>query len=107
MGPVIRTGCVRGDASLILPMIAYYGTGRLWDYHREKQNDFFETNNRMNSYLDCLDGTANIKLMMNWFSKMTIQKYQNQSLVWVGIPELEAVYEGWKPATNASQAVMR
>lgn len=83
----------QGDASLILPMIAYYGTGRLWDYHREKQNDVFETNNRMNGYLDCLDGTANIKLMMNWFSKMTIQKYQNQELGMGGIPELEAVYE--------------
>ena len=47
----------------------------------------------MNGYLDCLDGTANIKLMMNWFSKMTIQKYQNQELGMGGIPELEAVYE--------------
>ena len=83
----------QGDATLTLPMIAYYGTGRLWDYHREKQNDVFETNNRMNGYLDCLDGTANIKLMMNWFSKMTIQKYQNQELGMGGIPELEAVYE--------------
>lgn len=81
-----------GDASLILPVIAYYGTGRLWDYHREKQSDVFETNNRTNGYLDCVDGTANIKLMMNWFSKMTIQKYQNQELGLGGIPELEAVY---------------
>lgn len=29
---------------------------------------------------------------MNWFSKMTIQKYQNQELGLGGIPELEAVY---------------
>ena len=64
-----------GDTKLILPVIAYYGTGRLWDYHREKQSDVFETNNRMNGYMDCVDGTANIKLMMNWFAKMTVRKY--------------------------------
>ena len=29
---------------------------------------------------------------MNWFSKMTIQKYQNQELGLGGVPELEAVY---------------
>ena len=62
-----------GDTKLILPVIAYYGTGRLWDYHREKQSDVFETNNRMNGYMDCVDGTANIKLMMNWFAKMTVR----------------------------------
>lgn len=81
-----------GDTALVLPVVAYYGTGRLWDYHREKQSDVFETNNRINGYVDCVDGTANIKLMMNWFSKMTVQKYQNQELGLGGIPELEAVY---------------
>ena len=64
----------------------------LWDYHREKQSDVFETNNRMNGYVDCMDGTANIKLMMNWFAKMTVQKYQNLELGMGGIPELEAVH---------------
>jgi predicted ATP-binding protein involved in virulence len=82
----------KGDQTLILPILAYYGTGRLWDYHREKQSDVFESNNRLNGYVDCVDGTANIKLMMNWFSKMTIQKYQNQELGLENIPELEAVY---------------
>lgn len=82
----------KGDSSLVLPMIAYYGTGRLWDYHREKQSDVFEVNNRLNGYIDCVDGTANLKLMMNWFSKMTVQKYQNLELGLGKIPELEAVY---------------
>ena len=82
----------KGYTDLVLPLIAYYGTGRLWDYHREKQNDVFETDNRVNGYIDCVDGTANVKLMMNWFSKMTVRKYQNQELGLGDIPELEAVY---------------
>lgn len=80
-----------GDTDLVLPVLAYYGTGRLWDYHREKTNDIFESNTRVNGYLDCFDGTANLKLMMNWFAKMTVQKYQNQELGLGPIPELEAV----------------
>ena len=67
---VYRKKLMNGDASLILPMIAYYGTGRMWDYHREKKSDTFQKNTRTNGYIDCLDGTANVKLMMNWFRKM-------------------------------------
>ena len=81
-----------GDPALILPVIAYYGTGRLWDYHREKKNDTFKKNTRTNGYIDSLDGTANIKLMMNWFEKKTVQKYQRQEQGLGPIPELEAVY---------------
>lgn len=83
---------MKGDQTLILPVIAYYGTGRLWDYHREKKVDTFKNSNRINGYLNCLDGTANIKLMLNWFQKMTIQKYQRQEEQLGGIPELEVVY---------------
>lgn len=61
---------MKGDTSLVLPVIAYYGTGRMWDYHREKKNDTFKKNTRTNGYIDCLDGTANVKLMLNWFKKM-------------------------------------
>lgn len=83
---------MKGDSTLLLPILAYYGTGRLWDYHREKKSNTFKSNNRLNGYLDCLDSTANIKLMLNWFRKMTIQKYQRQEQNLGEIPELEAVY---------------
>ena len=81
-----------GDSTLILPVLAYYGTGRLWDYHPKKQNEIFETSTRTNGYIDSIGGTANIKLMMNWFAKMTVQKYQNQENGLGAIPELEAVF---------------
>lgn len=81
-----------GDPTLILPIIAYYGTNRLWDYHREKRTDTFDVSTRTNGYIDCLDGAANIKLMMNWFKKMTIQKYQRQETNRGSIPELDTVY---------------
>ncbi len=81
-----------GDTTLSLPIIAYYGTGRLWDYHREKKNNAFKNDSRLNGYVDALDGTANIKLMLNWFRKKAIEKQENQELGMGPIPELEAVY---------------
>lgn len=81
-----------GDTSLVLPMIAYYGTGRLWDYHREKKTDTFKDNTKTNGYIDSLDGTANIKLMMNWFKKKTIQTMQMCSEALGKSIELSVVY---------------
>lgn len=76
-----------GDKELRLPIISYYGTGRLWNQHREKKNDIFEKNNRSNGYIDSLDGAANDKLMMKWFQKMTMQQLQRGQ----EIPEFTAV----------------
>ena len=70
-----------GDAALILPLVAYYGTGRLWAQHREKKNDVFAKNTRVNGYIDSLNGAANNKLMMKWFQKMTIQQYQRNKSI--------------------------
>ena len=95
-----QTRLRKGDTSLILPVLAYYGTGRLWDYHREKQTDIFGTNTRTNGYIDSLDGTANIKLMLSWFAKMTVQKYQNQESGLGAVPELEAVYSAMEKCYN-------
>lgn len=89
-----------GDTTLVLPILAYYGTGRLWDYHREKQSDVFESSTRTNGYIDSVDGTANIKLMMNWFAKMTVQKYQNQENGLGAVPELSAVYSAMEQCYN-------
>lgn len=76
-----------GDKELKLPIISYYGTGHLWNQHREKKNDIFEKNSRSNGYIDSLDGAANDKLMMKWFQKMTMQQFQRGEL----IPEFTAV----------------
>ena len=65
-----------GDVSLILPLVAYYGTSRLWKQHKGKSNDLLGVNTRINGYIDCLDGAANDKLMKNWFAKMRQQELQ-------------------------------
>lgn len=81
-----------GDQNLILPVIAYYGTGRLWNY-RGKKSDKFKENKKTNGYIDSLDGMANLKLMMDWFRKKTVQKAQKSALGLNSCDELDVVYQ--------------
>ena len=78
-GKSVQDGLRLGDKNLILPVIAYYGTGRLWDYHREKRSASKSKATRADGYKNCLDGTANIKLMLHWFEKKTIQSFRSQN----------------------------
>lgn len=70
---------IEGDTTVILPLVAYYGTGRLWLQHREKKEDVLLNSSRTNGYIDCMDSAANDKLIMNWFNKETSKKLQKKS----------------------------
>jgi len=77
-----------GDTSLILPVISYYGTGRLWAQKKEKKaTDQLVQFSRLSGYIDCLAAESNEKLMLKWFEKMTIQQAQRRQ----PSPELNAV----------------
>lgn len=77
-----------GDSSVLLPILAYYGTGRLWAKKREKrENAKVNLDSRFAGYADCLDSMSNEKLLYKWLEQMTYQELQEQKAV----PELEAV----------------
>ncbi len=77
-----------GSTETILPLISYYGTGRLWAQKKEKRaSDELVKFSRLNGYLDCLAAESNEKLMLKWFEKMTIQQAQRAT----PSPELTAV----------------
>lgn len=69
-----------GDKSLILPILSYYGTGRLWAQKREKAtSEQLYKFSRLVGYTDCLAAQSNERLMLKWFEKMTIQEAQNKA----------------------------
>lgn len=72
-----------------LPIIAYYGTGRLWLQKREKARagKSLVKFNRLDGYVDCLDSASNTKFMLAWFQKMTLQEFTSGERS----PELVAV----------------
>ena len=68
-----------GDKSLILPLISYYGTGRLYAQKKEKKNIKSLTEfKRQVGYVDCMAAQSNEKLMLNWFQIQTLKSLQEQ-----------------------------
>lgn len=68
-----------GDKSLVLPLISYYGTGRLYAQKKEKRNLKFLTEfKRQVGYVDCMAAESNEKLMLNWFQMQTLKSLQEQ-----------------------------
>lgn len=76
-----------GNKEIVLPLIAYYGIGRLWMQKREKSNKKSQENfSRLKGYIDCLDFASNEK-MLRWFKKMIYLELQEGEK----IPELKVV----------------
>lgn len=77
-----------GNQDIILPIISYYGTGRLWSQKKDTNSLFDKRSaNRFNGYTDCLSSSSNEKLMKKWLHKMTMIELQDQ----IKLPELTAV----------------
>ena len=68
-----------GNALIVLPVLSYYGTGRLYAQKKEKRNlKVLQKFNRQVGYLDCMAAESNEKMLLNWFEKMTLKSLQNQ-----------------------------
>ena len=68
-----------GDKSLVLPLISYYGTGRLYAQKKGKRNiEILTEFKRQVGYVDCMAAETNEKLMLNWFQTQTLKSLQLQ-----------------------------
>lgn len=75
----VQNQIMLGDKSLVLPMISYYGTGRLYAQKKEKRNIKSLTGfKRQVGYVDCMAAESNEKLMLNWFQTQTLKSLQLQ-----------------------------
>ena len=77
----------KGNKNVILPLVAYYGTGRLWN---TKQRHHIPGKNlwtRIKGYEDCLDAAETDKSMNEWLARMTYLSLQEER----PIEELSAV----------------
>lgn len=70
---------IEGDATVTLPLIAYYNSERTWlPYCRKKKDPFLKTS-RINGYIDCMNNATNNKLMIDWFKRETLKQLQKKS----------------------------
>jgi len=73
-----------------LPILLYYGTGRLWDVHRKVP--IGKPDSRMVGYRNCLDPKSDHHLFEKWFSQLELSALQNNKTIEV----LEAVRNATK-----------
>ena len=73
------------DADLDLPLMLYYGAGRLWDKHDDIVMD--SPMSRLDSYRYCLDPKSDHKAFEKWFKRLSMAKLQSGK----DIPALDAV----------------
>ena len=75
----VQQQIMKGYKTLILPLISYYGTGRLYSQKKEKRNIKSLTEfRRQVGYVDCMAAESNEKLMLNWFQTQTLKSLQKQ-----------------------------
>ncbi|MEG0261269.1 MAG: AAA family ATPase [Lysinibacillus sp.] len=76
---------IRNGKEVILPVISYYGTQRLWIQKDERASKL--KHNRLEGYEHCLEPASNIKHFINWIEHMTYIQLQEGE----GLPILPAV----------------
>jgi len=68
---------MEGDSEVTLPILSYYGTGRLYAQKKEKRDlKTLQKFNRQVGYVDCMAAESNEKMMLNWFEKMTMRPFR-------------------------------
>jgi predicted ATP-binding protein involved in virulence len=70
---------VHDGENVLLPLIAYYGAGRLWICKKQEQKTVEQPKTRMRGYIDCLNPRSN--LILEWFRTEEISVLQGQESV--------------------------
>lgn len=73
---------VRAGMPITLPLLSYYGTGRLWLQRRARRSTsdgtrVLKPGSRLRGYNGCLDPTSDHKGLVSWFKTMELIQLQN------------------------------
>ncbi|MEQ3694735.1 MAG: AAA family ATPase [Alcanivorax sp.] len=71
---------VRAQEIFDLPVVAYYGTGRLWSVHKEIKRRKTISASRTMGYEDCLSSASNYKQMQSWVKNATFAVLQQEQM---------------------------
>ena len=68
-----------------LPLLLYYGAGRLWDVHQDIDTE--KPNSQLDAYRYCLDPKSDQKAFEKWFKKLAYSELQKKQ----SIPAMMAI----------------
>ncbi|POD76278.1 ATP-binding protein [Pseudomonas syringae group genomosp. 3] len=66
------------DTDVVLPLIAYYGTGRLWQQKKLTAAKNIQRTSRTVGYTDCLDPASSYKSFVQWFRYWSLNAKEAQ-----------------------------
>lgn len=69
---------VQGGEPVMLPMIGYYGTQRLWIQQRQKVATTLGPDSRFAGYQECLNPASNQKQLVEWFKTQEFAALQQR-----------------------------
>ncbi len=72
---------IRAHAERQLPVLAYYGTQRLWPPNLEPDAERREVGNRLDGYRDCLKAASTHRHMLDWMRHFTLVELQRKKPV--------------------------
>lgn len=72
-----RTKISHGE-NIDLPLLLYYGSGRLWDIHRYVATE--KPNSQLDAYRFCLDPKSDQKAFQKWFKKLSYAAVQTNQV---------------------------
>ena len=67
---------VKAGEPIILPVISFYGTGRLWVQKRQREVKTLTPDSRFMGYLDSLEPASDEKRLLQWFKTQEIAALQ-------------------------------
>jgi predicted ATP-binding protein involved in virulence len=92
---------VRKGETIILPLISYYSTGRLWLQKKGKSVEVLSPRSRRSGYVDCLEPASGEKMLMRWLKTMEMAAIQRQ----VPMKVLEGLRTAVKNCLEGCEAV--
>jgi len=92
---------VRDLQDEMLPIVAYYGSGRLWNAHKNMSRKSVLSESRSMGYEDCLSPASNFKQVQQWMAKATYAVMQQQEMPEYKDNKLPEQFKGIKAAVNS------
>lgn len=68
---------VRADELVALPIVAYYGTGRLWKQTQSSNRPSPQSHSRLYGYQDALNPNSTYKAFEKWFTEKSLAEYHH------------------------------
>lgn len=78
IGTVKKLAKESTNPNVILPVIAYYGTGRLWKQLKTTEKKTLAPSSRFDGYQDCLNPASDQKRFFNWFKTQELAALQKK-----------------------------